>query len=123
MLFTNRWFVPFLNMENFLFNSSVKDMQPYTVYRKGKDFIIEVKTLGIAPEDVKVSLNDNILEIAGETSSPYSEDSFNTLIRLSVSKVVLDNLESVKYKSTNGLTYVTLKMKEEKKPTIAIERE
>ena len=123
MLFTNRWFVPFLNMENFLFNSSVKDMQPYAAYRKDKDFIIEVKTLGIAPEDVKVSLNDNILEIAGETSSPYSEDSFNTLIRLSVSKVVLDNLESVKYRSANGLTYVTLKMKEEKKPTIVIERE
>ena len=35
----------------------------------------------------------------------------------------VDNLESVRYKSANGLTYVTLKMKEEKKPTIAIERE
>ena len=65
MLFTNRWFVPFLNMENFLFNSSVKDMQPYTVYRKDKDFIIEVKTRVIAPEDVQVALNYNILEIAG----------------------------------------------------------
>ena len=123
MLFTNRWFVPFLNMEDFLFNSSVKDMQPYTVYRRDNDYIIEVKTLGISPEDIKVSLDDNKLEISGETASPYSEDSFNTRIKLSVSKNIIDNLDSVKYKSINGLTYITLKMKEEKKHNISIERE
>ena len=122
MYFLNNLIDPFLTLESFIFNSSVKDMQPYNVYKKNKDYVIEVKTLGINPEDINVKLIDNTLEINGETQNPYGNKPFNTKISLSIDAGILSKLKKIVYKSKNGLTYITL-ITNEKESDICIEKE
>lgn len=122
MYFLNNLIDPFLTLESFIFNSSVKDMQPYNVYKKNKDYVIEVKTLGINPEDINVKLIDNTLEINGETQNPYGNKPFNTKISLSIDTGILSKLKKIVYKSKNGLTYITL-ITNEKESDIRIEKE
>lgn len=122
MYFLNNLIDPFLTLESFIFNSSVKDMQPYNVYKKNKDYVIEVKTLGINPEDINVKLIDNTLEINGETQNPYGNKPFNTKISLSIDTGILSKLKKIVYKSKNGLTYITL-ITNEKESDICIEKE
>ena len=122
MLFTNRIFYPFLDMENFFFNSSVKDMQPFTSYKQDNAYVIEVKTLGINPTDVHVKLNKNILTINGETANAFNEQPFNTCLKLKISDSVLKEIDKIKYESKNGLTYIYLYFKPEEENTINVER-
>lgn len=120
MLFTDNIFTPFLKMEDFLFNSTVKDMQPYSVYRKDNSYIIEVKTLGINPEDVNVTLEENVLQIGGETHNNYSDKTFNTNIKFRIEEELFNKIQNIEYTSANGLTYVTLILKKEKTNRIKI---
>lgn len=120
MLFTDNIFAPFLKMEDFLFNSTVKDMQPYTVYQKDNSYIIEVKTLGISPEDVNVTLEENVLQINGETHNNYSDKTFNTNIKFRMDSGLFQKIQDITYSSINGLTYITLSLKKEVSNTIKI---
>lgn len=125
MLFSNTIFdegiFDFLR-DDFLFNSSVKDMVPTAFYKKDNDYIIEAKTLGISPDDVKVSLNGDILTISGESKNEYSDKAFNAQIKVRIGKDILSNIEKIDYKSQNGVTYVILKMKQTANSTIEIKR-
>ena len=120
MLFTDNIITPFLKMEDFLFNSTVKDMQPYTVYKKDNNYIIEVKTLGINSEDVNVTLEENVLQINGETHNNYSDKTFNTNIKFRIEEELFNKIQNIEYTSVNGLTYVTLILKKEKTNRIKI---
>lgn len=120
MLFTDNIITPFLKMEDFLFNSTVKDMQPYTVYKKDNNYIIEVKTLGINSEDVNVTLEENVLQINGETHNNYSDKTFNTNIKFRIEEELFNKIQNIEYTSANGLTYVTLILKKEKTNRIKI---
>lgn len=120
MLFTDNIITPFLKMEDFLFNSTVKDMQPYTVYKKDNNYIIEVKTLGIDSEDVNVTLEENVLQINGETHNNYSDKTFNTNIKFRIEEELFNKIQNIEYTSANGLTYVTLILKKEKTNRIKI---
>lgn len=125
MLFSNTIFdegiFDFLR-DDFLFNSSVKDMVPTAFYKKDKDYIIEAKTLGISPEDVEVSLDNDILTISGESKNEYSDKAFNAKIKVRIGKDILSSIEKIDYKSQNGVTYVILKMKQTANSTIEIKR-
>jgi hypothetical protein len=125
MLFSNTIFdegiFDFLRDE-FLFNSSVKDMIPTAFYKKDNDYIVEAKTLGISPDDVKVSLDGDILTISGESKNEYSDKAFNAQIKVRIGKDILNDIDKIDYKSQNGVTYVILKMKQTANSTIEIKR-
>lgn len=125
MLFSNTIFdegiFDFLR-DDFLFNSSVKDMVPTAFYKKDNDYIIEAKTLGISPDDVKVSLDGDILTISGESKNEYSDKAFNAQIKVRIGKDILNDIDKIDYKSQNGVTYVILKMKQTANSTIEIKR-
>lgn len=97
--------------DEFLFNSSVKDMSPAAFYKKDSDFIIEAKTLGVSPDDVNVKLESDVLSVTGETKNEYSDKSFNVQIKVRIGQDILKNVEKIDYTSKNGITYVILKMK------------
>ena len=125
MFLTNRIFDDNLldfSHNDFIFNSSVKAMSPTAFYKKDNDYIIEAKTLGINPDDIKISVDGNVLLISGETKNEYSEKNFNVKIKVVVGEEILNNIQSIEYKSNNGITYVILKMKEKKTNNIFIKK-
>ena len=108
--------------DDFLFNSSVKDMNPTVFYKKDNDYIIEAKTLGISADDIKIVLDKNILTISGESKNEYSDNSFNVKIKVRIGEDILNSIEKIDYKSENGITYVILRMKQTPDSNIAISR-
>ncbi len=108
--------------DDYLFNSSVKDMNPTVFYKKDNDYIIEAKTLGISSDDIKVTLDENILIISGESKNEYSDKAFNAKIKVKIGDDILSLVEKIDYKSENGLTYVILRMKQAPSSNIEIKR-
>ena len=108
--------------DDFLFNSSVKDMNPTVFYKKDNDYIIEAKTLGITPDDIKVTLDKNILTISGESKNEYSDKAFNAQIKVRIGEDILNSIEKIDYKSENGITYVILRVKQTPESTVEIQR-
>lgn len=108
--------------DDFLFNSSVKDMNPTVFYKKDNDYIIEAKTLGITPDDIKITLDKNILTISGESKNEYSDKAFNAQIKVKIGEDILNSIEKIDYKSENGITYVILRVKQTPESTVEIQR-
>jgi len=108
--------------DEFFFNSSVKDMKPYVIYKKDGNYIIEVKTLGINEDDISIKLDDDVLEICGETKNEFSNIPFNIKLKLRMSDKVVNSLKEINYKVKNGLTYIYLKMIEPKSSKIKINK-
>lgn len=108
--------------DGFFFNSPVRDMSPTAYYKKGSDYIIEVKTLGINESDICVKLDGNILTVSGESKNEYNDKSFNANIRVRLEKEIVDRIETIDYTSKNGVTYVFIHMKELNEKQIKISR-
>ena len=125
MYLTNRIFnddiFKFLD-DSFFYTSPVRDMNPVTYYKKDKDYIAEFKTLGINSSDVNVKLEDDKLTVSGETKNEFNDKSFSTNITISLDRKVVNEIESIDYKSQNGLTYVFLRMKESQSSKIKINK-
>ena len=93
--------------EGLIFNAGgTKDMMP-SVWSEMKDkngYKCVCRTVGISPDDVKVTLNGNRIHVSGKTK--YEDDEYNTTYDLPLSKDVASNIESIKYKTANGLTHI-----------------
>ena len=97
-------------------------MNPTVFYKKDNDYIIEAKTLGITPDDIKVTLDKNILTISGESKNEYSDKAFNAQIKVRIGEDILNSIEKIDYKSENGITYVILRVKQTPESTVEIQR-
>lgn len=76
------------------------------------------RTVGINEEDIKITLEDYGICVQGETT--YEGNTYTQYIELPISKDLIANIESINYKSINGLTYIYLLMKEPKKNKVSI---
>lgn len=103
-------------------DSSVIDTNPIVCYKKEKDYIIEVKTLGIDKNDINVKLNGDILIVSGESKNKYNEKPFNANIKIRLDKGLLKDVENIDYTSNNGITYVFIRMKEIRSDGIKINK-
>ena len=54
---------------------------PLDVVADGDDFFVRASLPGVAPEDIKVSLEDNVLTISGETASHFENTEGSYLMR------------------------------------------
>jgi HSP20 family protein len=54
---------------------------PLDVIAKGDDIIVRASMPGVAPDDVQVSIEDNVLTIKGQTCSHDQVDDGNYLMR------------------------------------------
>ena len=80
-----------------------------------------VKCLGIAEEDVSVSLKDDCVIVQGKTE--VKGITYSQYVELPVSKEILNNVEKIQYEAKDGLVFVYLTTKmPEKKPQILIEK-
>lgn len=99
-----------------IFHSPVKDMDPTKCYTVDDGYIIVCKTLGISPDDVKISIDEDanrmsypILKIEGSTKieSIDFENSVNLAIQLNCK----EELDAIDYTVRDGLTIVHIKTK------------
>ena len=54
---------------------------PLDVFQKGEDTVIRASMPGVAPGDIQVSIEDNVLTIKGHTLKEHQESSGNYLMR------------------------------------------
>ena len=54
---------------------------PLDVVRKGEDTLIRASMPGVSPDDIKVSIEDNVLTIKGKTAEQFEESDSNFLMR------------------------------------------
>lgn len=106
--------------KNLIFNCKVKDMMPSFWEKTETGYKCTCKTLGIAPKDVKVTVEDDYIEVKGETE--YDGYLYNTSYQLPVSEEVLSNIKNIKYKTENGITIIYLDVERPEKRKINIEQ-
>lgn len=112
--------------DDFCLNSSVIYTNPIVCYKKEKDYIVEVKTLGVDKNDINVKLEGNInnlrLVVSGESKNEYNDKPFNVNIKVRLRKEFLNDIENIEYTSKNGITYVFIRMKETHSDRIKINK-
>ena len=103
-----------------IFNRPVHDMMPYKAYRKDQStYIIIVNTLGIAADQVKVTVEKAgkrtpypVLKVSGQTK--LENINFENNVDIGITLRIQDEIESVNYKVADGLTVVQLKLEPKK---------
>lgn len=105
-----------------VFNSRVKDLLPsYWQKKDDKTYLCTVKTLGINPEDVIVETTDYGIKVSG--SSVINDFTYDTDIELPIAESIMNEVEKIKVKSKNGLTFITLILNKPEKKKVLIEKE
>lgn len=79
-----------------------------------------VRTVGVASEDVNVTLEDNRIVVDGKTK--VEDYTYSQHVELPISKDVVSNVKSVEYKSKDGMTYIYLKVRTPEYKKIDVKR-
>ena len=106
---------PYLDFYNC---AGTKDIMP-AVWKKNQsnndpkfdEYIAICRSVGVRPENIKVTVpdNSNAIKISGETKTNW--DTYNFSCELPIAKAIMDNIEKIECKSEDGLSYITLKVK------------
>ena len=105
-----------------VFNSIVKDMLPtYWSKKDDKTYMCVCKTIGIDPSDVKVEETNFGLKVSGSTE--VEGYTYDTYFELPIADSIMNEIEKIKVKSKNGLTFITLILDRPEKKKILIEKE
>lgn len=104
------------------FNSIVKDMLPtYWSKKDDKTYMCVCKTIGIDPSDVKVEETTFGLKVSGSTE--VEGYTYDTYFELPIANSIMNEIEKIKVKSKNGLTFITLILDKPEKKKVLIEKE
>lgn len=79
-----------------------------------------VRTVGVASEDVNVSLENDRIVVDGKTE--VEGYTYSQHVELPLSKEVIGNIKSVEYKSKDGMTYIYLKVRTPEYKKIDVKR-
>lgn len=106
--------------ENLAFNvAGTKDVFPsrWSEMENEEGYKCVCRTVGIDPEDVEVTLNDNKIHVSGETE--FEGVKYDTRYDLPLSRDILSNIKNIKFKSLNGLTYIYVYVDRHKNEIVA----
>lgn len=106
--------------KDLIFNvGNTKDMYPAFWSKIENGYKATCRTVGIDSDDVKVELCNNYISVSGK--STYEGENYNVSYKIPISDDVVSNIESLKYRTLNGLTYIYLEVsKHDKKEIKAI---
>lgn len=112
-------FEPFdWDKKSYKFNREEKDMHPYSIIKNDKETIITHNVLGINKEDLKLTRKnengDSYIVIEGKTKDELTNKEYSVSSRFALDKSQLD-LSGIKSSVKNGLLYIIIPNKEEKK--------
>lgn len=112
-------FEPFdWDKKSYKFNREEKDMHPYSIIKNDKETIITHNVLGINKEDLKLTRkNENgnsYIVIEGKTKDELTNKEYSVSSRFVLDKSQLD-LSGIKSSIKNGLLYIVIPNKKDKK--------
>lgn len=97
-----------------------KDMNPAYWSKTDKGYKAVCRTVGIAPDDVKVETDECNIVVSGETE--YEDNKYNTFYKIPISKEIMGDITNITYKTLNGLTYIQLYVETPEKKKIKINK-
>lgn len=101
------------------FTRPVLDKSPYKIFNKENEIVIVINTLGFGKDDLTIEQEDRVLTIKGQKTLKEVDYTTNVDLGFHLGKIV-DRIEEINYNVENGLTYIYIKLKKEKKNTIRI---
>ena len=105
---------------NLVFNCKTQDQMPSCWEKTDDGFKATCRTVGVSPDDVKVTVSDDCIVVKGETK--VDNYLYNCSFELPVIEEVLNNIKSIKFSSANGLTYIWIEVDKPEKKKINIEK-
>lgn len=103
------------------FDRPVKDQQPYSIRAHDKGFIITVNTLGIAKENLSISMSkpkgvpESWKQLNIQGKSKIEKINFENTINLQLLLKFDRKVESLSYECKDGLTLIYIKVEQPKK--------
>jgi HSP20 family molecular chaperone IbpA len=90
-----------------VFNTNgIRDLMP-TFWKPTKEgYRCTAKTLGISESDIQITTEDYGIKLYGK--STLDGEDWDTTLKLPISNQVLNNLEEIRTKTVNGLTFIDL---------------
>lgn len=79
-----------------------------------------VRTVGVASEDVNVTLENDRIVVDGKTE--VEDYTYSQHVELPLSTEVIGNVKSVEYRSKDGMTYIYLKVRTPEYKKIDVKR-
>lgn len=79
-----------------------------------------VRTVGVASEDVNITLENDRIIVDGKTE--VEDYTYSQHVELPLSKEVIGNVKSVEYRSKDGMTYIYLKVRTPEYKKIDVKR-
>lgn len=112
-------FEPFdWDKKSYKFNREEKDMHPYSIIKNDKETIITHNVLGINKEDLKLTRKnengDSYIVIEGKTKDELTNKEYSVSSRFALDESQLD-LSGIKSSVKNGLLYIVIPNKKDKK--------
>lgn len=112
-------FEPFdWDKKSYKFNREEKDMHPYSIIKNDKETIITHNILGINKEDLKLTRKnengDSYIVIEGKTKDELTNKEYSVSSRFALDESQLD-LSGIKSSVKNGLLYIVIPNKKDKK--------
>lgn len=112
-------FEPFdWDKKSYKFNREEKDMHPYSIIKNDKETIITHNVLGINKEDLKLTRKnengDSYIVIEGKTKDELTNKEYSVSSRFALDESQLD-LSGIKSSVKNGLLYIVIPNKKNKK--------
>ncbi|WP_368489841.1 hypothetical protein [Clostridium sp. BJN0013] len=105
---------------NLMDNCNNKDISPGRWEEVPNGYKAVCKTVGIRPEDIKVVLKNDYIEVSGK--SVVDNHDYSVSCNLPVGLKMRDKVESIDYRAQDGITIIYLNVKKEFKKGIDIRR-
>lgn len=102
------------------FTRPVMDKSPYKIFKTDDNkIVIAVNTLGFGKDDIKIEQEEDRLFIKGQKTLGEIDYTSSVDLGFNIGKIVND-IKEINYRVQDGLTYVYIELKEQKKKTIKI---
>jgi HSP20 family molecular chaperone IbpA len=100
-----------------------KDNQPYVIKKLEDDkIIVALNTVGMAKDDIEVDIQGNMLVVTGKANNE-DIDFITSFTRRWNLEEWIDMIEEITWNTKNGVTYITIEMKEKEQPKFKVKYE
>lgn len=82
---------------------------PWTRSSDGRVYCTIVRSIGIDPEDMKITLVNHVVKVKGATK--FGDMEYSTDFEIPLSDAFYDRVDHIEHQSRNGLTYITVTLK------------